>query len=195
MISYNKTFNQNVLDNLRLLIAQEFRNIPIRYDSVYRGNSFFHLTPRRDEIIELRSDGAIREYSILITYNEKERGRYVKNRSLDSRINIVERLKEIIRVNVASIDDFLYFVDSNGNNFLTSDSEELRILKRPILITSTDQFFITSDDKAFTVFPADFSYEWHNARLQSVNYDLERENANYLSASMEFLCVVEEVYA
>ena len=122
MISYNKTFNQNVLDNLRLLIAQEFRNIPIRYDSVYRGNSFFHLTPRRDEIIELRSDGAIREYSILITYNEKERGRYVKNRSLDSRINIVERLKEIIRVNVASIDDFLYFVDSGGNNFLTSDS-------------------------------------------------------------------------
>tara|TARA_X000001382_G_scaffold87970_2_gene62854 strand:+ start:1277 stop:1864 length:588 start_codon:yes stop_codon:yes gene_type:complete len=195
MISYNKTFNQNVLDNLRLLIAQEFRNIPIRYDSVYRGNSFFHLTPRRDEIIELRSDGAIREYSILITYNEKERGRYVKNRSLDSRINIVERLKEIIRVNVASIDDFLYFVDSGGNNFLTSDSEELRILKRPILITSTDQFFITSDDKAFTVFPADFSYEWHNARLQSVNYDLERENANYLSSSMEFLCVVEEVYA
>tara|TARA_R100001463_G_scaffold23977_4_gene57284 strand:- start:6977 stop:7564 length:588 start_codon:yes stop_codon:yes gene_type:complete len=195
MISYNKTFNQNVLDNLRLLIAQEFRNIPIRYDSVYRGNSFFHLTPRRDEIIELRSDGAIREYSILITYNEKERGRYVKNRSLDSRISIVERLKEIIRSNVASIDDFLYFVDSGGNNFLTSDSEELRILKRPILITSTDQFFITSDDKAFTVFPADFSYEWHNARLQSVNYDLERENANYLSASMEFLCVVEEVYA
>ena len=195
MISYNKTFNQNVLDNLRLLIAQEFRNIPIRYDSVYRGNSFFHLTPRRDEIIELRSDGAIREYSILITYNEKERGRYVKNRSLDSRINIVERLKEIIRVNVASIDDFLYFVDSGGNNFLTSDSEELRILKRPILITSTDQFFITSDDKAFTVFPADYSYEWHNARLQSVNYDLERENANYLSSSMEFLCVVEEVYA
>ena len=195
MISYNKTFNQNVLDNLRLLIAQEFRNIPIRYDSVFRGNSFFHLTPRRDEIIELRSDGAIREYSILITYNEKERGRYVKNRSLDSRINIVERLKEIIRVNVASIDDFLYFVDSGGNNFLTSDSEELRILKRPILITSTDQFFITSDDKAFTVFPADFSYEWHNARLQSVNYDLERENANYLSSSMEFLCVVEEVYA
>ena len=195
MISYNKTFNQNVLDNLRLLIAQEFRNIPIRYDSVYRGNSFFHLTPRRDEIIELRSDGAIREYQILITYNEKDRGRYVKNRSLDSRINIVERLKEIIRVNVASIDDFLYFVDSGGNNFLTSDSEELRILKRPILITSTDQFFITSDDKAFTVFPADFSYEWHNARLQSVNYDLERENANYLSSSMEFLCVVEEVYA
>jgi hypothetical protein len=195
MISYNKTFNQNVLDNLRLLIAQEFRNIPIRYDSVYRGNSFFHLTPRRDEIIELRSDGAIREYSILITYNEKERGRYVKNRSLDSRINIVERLKEIIRVNVASIDDFLYFVDSGGNNFLTSDSEELRILKRPILITSTDQFFITSDNKAFTAYPADFSYEWHNARLQSVNYDLERENSNYLSSSIEFLCVVEEVYA
>ena len=69
MITYNKTYNENVLDNLRLIVAQEFRNVPIRYDKVYRGNSFFQLTPLRDEIVELRSDGAIREYSILLTYN------------------------------------------------------------------------------------------------------------------------------
>ena len=106
MITYNKTYNENVLDNLRLLVAQEFRNIPIRYDKVYRGNSFFQLTPQRDEIVELRSDGAIREYSILLTYNEKERGRYTKKRSLDTRIDIIERLKEVLRTNVASIDEF-----------------------------------------------------------------------------------------
>ena len=45
MITYNKTYNENVLDNLRLLVAQEFRNVPIRYDNVYRGNVFFKLTP------------------------------------------------------------------------------------------------------------------------------------------------------
>tara|TARA_R100001244_G_scaffold46574_2_gene41644 strand:+ start:85 stop:672 length:588 start_codon:yes stop_codon:yes gene_type:complete len=195
MITYNKTYNENVLDNLRLLVAQEFRNIPIRYDKVYRGNAFFHLMPQRDEIVELRSNGAIREYSILLTYNEKEHGRYTKKRSLDGRINVIERLKEVLRVNVASIDEILNFVTSAGKYFLTSDGDQVRLIKRPILITSTDQFFITSNGLTFTVYPGAQSYEWHNARLQSVNYDLESEHPSYLTATVEFKCLVEEVYA
>lgn len=195
MITYNKTYNENVLDNLRLLVAQEFRNVPIRYDKVYRGNAFFQLIPQRDEIVELRSNGAIREYSILVTYNERERGRYTKKHSLDKRINVVERLKEVLRVNVASIDEVADFVTSAGRYFLTSDGDQVRLIKRPILITSTDQFFITSDGLAFTVYPADHSYEWHNARLDSVNYDLESEHPSYLTATIEFKCLVEEVYA
>jgi hypothetical protein len=195
MITYNKTYNENVLDNLRLLVAQEFRNVPIRYDKVYRGNAFFQLIPQRDEIVELRSNGAIREYSILVTYNERERGRYTKKHSLDKRINVVERLKEVLRVNVASIDEVANFVTSAGRYFLTSDGDQVRLIKRPILITSTDQFFITSDGLAFTVYPAGQSYEWHNARLDSVNYDLESEHPSYLTATIEFKCLVEEVYA
>jgi len=195
MITYNKTYNENVLDNLRLLVAQEFRNVPIRYDKVYRGNSFFQLTPQRDEIVELRSDGAIREYSILLTYNEKERGRYTKKRSLDTRIDIIERLKEVLRTNVASIDEFSSFITSAGENFITSDGDELRLIRRPILITSLDRFVIDANGLAFTVFPAANSYEWHNARLDSVNYDLESEHPSYLTATVEFKCLVEEVYA
>ena len=195
MITYNKTYNENVLDNLRLLVAQEFRNVPIRYDKVYRGNSFFQLTPQRDEIVELRSDGAIREYSILLTYNEKERGRYTKKRSLDTRIDIIERLKEVLRTNVASIDEFSNFITSAGRNFITSDGDELRLIRRPILITSLDRFVIDANGLAFTVFPASNSYEWHNARLDSVNYDLESEHPSYLTATVEFKCLVEEVYA
>lgn len=195
MITYNKTYNENVLDNLRLLVAQEFRNVPIRYDKVYRGNSFFQLTPQRDEIVELRSDGAIREYSILLTYNEKERGRYTKKRSLDTRIDIIERLKEVLRTNVASIDEFSNFITSTGKNFITSDGDELRLIRRPILITSLDRFVIDANGLAFTVFPAANSYEWHNARLDSVNYDLESEHPSYLTATVEFKCLVEEVYA
>lgn len=195
MITYNKTYNENVLDNLRLLVAQEFRNIPIRYDKVYRGNSFFQLTPQRDEIVELRSDGAIREYSILLTYNEKERGRYTKKRSLDTRIDIIERLKEVLRTNVASIDEFSNFITSAGRNFITSDGDELRLIRRPILITSLDRFVIDANGLAFTVFPEANSYSWHNARLDSVNYDLESEHPSYLTATVEFKCLVEEVYA
>ena len=195
MITYNKTYNENVLDNLRSLVAQEFRNVPIRYDKVYRGNSFFQLTPQRDEIVELRSDGAIREYSILLTYNEKERGRYTKKRSLDTRIDTIERLKEVLRTNVASIDEFSSFITSAGENFITSDGDELRLIRRPILITSLDRFVIDANGLAFTVFPAANSYEWHNARLDSVNYDLESEHPSYLTATLEFKCLVEEVYA
>ena len=195
MITYNKTYNENVLDNLRSLVAQEFRNVPIRYDKVYRGNSFFQLTPQRDEIVELRSDGAIREYSILLTYNEKERGRYTKKRSLDTRIDIIERLKEVLRTNVASIDEFSSFITSAGGNFITSDGDELRLIRRPILITSLDRFVIDANGLAFTVFPAANSYSWHNARLDSVNYDLESEHPSYLTATVEFKCLVEEVYA
>ena len=103
-------------------------------------------------------------------------------------------MKEVLRVNVASIDEFSYFITSAGRNFLTSDSEELRLIKRPLLITSLDQFVITSDGLAFTVYPADHSYEWHNARLDSVNYDLESEHPSYLTATVEFKCLVEEVY-
>ena len=195
MITYDKTYNENVLDNLRLIVAQEFRNVPIRYDKIYRGNAFFQLIPQRDEIVELRSNGAIREYSVLLTYNEKERGRYTKKRSLDTRIDVIERLKEVLRVNVASIDEISNFVTSAGKYFLTSAGEQLRLIKRPILITSTDQFFITSNGLAFTVYPAAQSYEWHNAILQSVNYDLESEHPSYLTATVEFKCLVEEAYA
>jgi len=195
MITYDKTYNENVLDNLRLIMAQEFRNVPIRYDKIYRGNAFFQLSPQRDEIVELRSNGAIREYSILLTYNEKERGRYTKKRSLDTRIDVIERLKEVLRVNVASIDEFSNYVTSAGKYFLTSDGDQVRLIKRPILITSTDQFFITSNGLSFTVYPGAQSYEWHNARLDSVNYDLESEHPSYLTATVEFKCLVEEAYA
>jgi len=195
MITYDKTYNENVLDNLRLIMAQEFRNVPIRYDKIYRGNAFFQLSPQRDEIVELRSNGAIREYSILLTYNEKERGRYTKKRSLDTRIDVIERLKEVLRVNVASIDEFSNYVTSAGKYFLTSDGDQVRLVKRPILITSTDQFFITSNGLSFTVYPGAQSYEWHNARLDSVNYDLESEHPSYLTATVEFKCLVEEAYA
>ncbi len=195
MITYDKTYNENVLDNLSLIMAQEFRNVPIRYDKIYRGNAFFQLSPQRDEIVELRSNGAIREYSILLTYNEKERGRYTKKRSLDTRIDVIERLKEVLRVNVASIDEFSNYVTSAGKYFLTSDGDQVRLVKRPILITSTDQFFITSNGLSFTVYPGAQSYEWHNARLDSVNYDLESEHPSYLTATVEFKCLVEEAYA
>ena len=195
MISYNKLFNKNVIENLEILLSQEFRNTKIRYDDNFKGKSFFVLKPQRDDIVELRTNGSIRQYTIDIIYYMKDVGVYNKQRSLDNRIDTVERLKELLRTNTASIEEFLYFIDSDGKDFLTSDTENLVILKRPILITSQEQFFITSDGRSFSVFPPLHTYQWHDATIESVNYETISSNPSYLLASMEFKCLVEEVYA
>tara|TARA_R100000149_G_C5773118_1_gene72601 strand:- start:6 stop:593 length:588 start_codon:yes stop_codon:yes gene_type:complete len=195
MIEFTRIYNQNVLDNLSLIINQEFENIPIRFDSTFRGNAFFQLTPQSDELIELRTDGAIREYGIQIRYYEKNYGIYTKRNKLDNRIKIIERLKELIRVNTASIVDILFFQTSDGKNLITSDSEIFNILRRPILVTTNDEFFITSDNEAFVVKPENLEYDWHNARLESVAYEQDEDNQRYLVGSVDFRCVVEEVYA
>ena len=195
MITFNRTYNQNVLDNLNLIIQQEFENIPIRFDSTFRGNAFFQLIPQSDELIELRTNGAIREYGLQIKYYEKNYGLYTKRRNLDNRVKIIERLKELIRINTASIVDVLFFQTSDAKNLLTSDGDQFTIFRRPLLITSDDSFFITSDNEAYAPKPEEIEYDWHNARLEAVVYEQDEENQRYLIGSVDFRCVVEEVYA
>ena len=195
MITFNRTYNQNVLDNLSLIIQQEFENIPIRFDSTFRGNAFFRLIPQSDELLELRTDGAIREYGLQIKYYEKNYGLYTKRRNLDNRVKIIERLKELIRINTASIVDVLFFQTSDAKNLLTSDGDQFTIFRRPLLITSDDSFFITSDSLALAPKPEEIEYDWHNARLESVVYEQDEGNQRYLVGSVDFRCVVEEVYA
>ena len=114
MIDFNKVYNKQVLDNLTLIMRQEFLKYPIRFDNKFIGNSFFKLTPLQDELVDLRTKGAIREYTIQITYNEKHRGRYTKGSGLNNRVRVIERLKEILRRNAASIDEFLQFTTADG---------------------------------------------------------------------------------
>ena len=62
-------------------------------------------------------------------------------------------------------------------------------------MTSDDAFFITSDNKAYAPKPEEIEYDWHNTRLESVVYEQDEENQRYLVGSVDFRCVVEEVYA
>ena len=195
MITYNKTLNSNVIENLTYLLNTEFEGTPIRYDDRFNGNQYFKITPIEDNVIDLRTDGVIREYSIEIQYTQKQVGRFTKRKSLDKRINTIERLKEILRQNTASVEEVLYLKDSAGKDFITSDDNNFVIIKRPILITSQDQYFITADPAAFTLESALQTYEWHQAQLDSVVYDVVSDRPNYLTATVEFKCLVEEVYA
>ena len=89
----------------------------------------------------------------------------------------------------------LYLKDSAGKDFITSDDNNFVIIKRPILMTSQDQYFLTADPAAYTVESALQTYEWHQAQLDSVVYDVVSDRPNYLTATAEFKCLVEEVYA
>lgn len=195
MITYNKTFNRNVLENLTGLLSDEFRNTPIVYTDQFKGNTYFTIMPIEDTVIDLRTSGAIREYTLEIKYFQKKGGRYTKNKDFDSRIDIIERLKEILRRNTASVEQFLYMITKDGEDFLTSDSSNFVILKRPYYKTNQEQFLITSNGLGFTAEPEVESYQFHNARLESVNYDTDSENPNYLSTTALFKCLVEEVYS
>lgn len=195
MITYNKTLNSNVIENLTYLLNTEFEGTPIRYDDRFNGNQYFKITPIEDNVIDLRTDGVIREYSIEIQYTQKHIGRFTKRKSLDKRINTVERLKEILRQNTASVEEVLYLKGSDGKDFITSDNNNFVIIKRPILMTSQGQYFLTADPAAYTVESALQTYEWHQAQLDSVVYDVISDRPNYLTATVEFKCLVEEVYA
>jgi len=195
MISFNKTFNSNVITNLTYLLNAEFEGTSIRYDDNFNGSQYFKLTPMEDNIVDLRTDGVLREYSIQIQYAQRQVGRYTKRKSLDKRINIVERLKEILRQNTASVEEILLLTTSDNKSFVTSDSNNFVIIKRPVLMTSQNQYFLTSDPAAFTLESPIQTYEWHQAQLDSVVYDIISDRPNYLTATAEFKCLVEEVYA
>ena len=176
-------------------MSDEFRNTPIVYTDQFKGNTYFTIMPIEDTVIDLRTSGAIREYTLEIKYFQKKGGRYTKNKDFDSRIDIIERLKEILRRNTASVEQFLYMITKDGEDFLTSDSSNFVILKRPYYKTNQEQFLITSNGLGFTAEPEVESYQFHNARLESVNYDTDSENPNYLSTTALFKCLVEEVYS
>lgn len=195
MISYNKTLNQNVLRSLTYLLYREFSSTAIRYDDTYNGNRYFRLTPIEDNVVDLRTSGVLREYLIEIKYAERQVGRYTKRKSLDKRINTIERLKEVLRQNTASVEEFMFFLDSDGKNFIDSDDKNFVIYNPPYLMTSVDEYFITADPLAYAVYPVPLSYEWHQAQLDSVVYDAISDRPNYLTATAEFKCLVEEVYA
>ena len=62
-------------------------------------------------------------------------------------------------------------------------------------MTSDDAFFITNEPKAFAPKPETIEYDWHNTRLESVVYSEDENNSRFLTGSVDFRCVVEEVYA
>ena len=169
MTTFNKIYNQTVLEDIEFIIDEEF-NIPIRYDNNFSGNSFFQIIPQGENLIERRSNGDIREYSILITYFEKSYGNYTKKDGLDNRVRVVERLKKLIRNNIDGVDDDIFFLTVNGKFFITSEGQPL------VPAGETD-------------------LDWHNARVESIEYSEDADNNRYLTGTVDFRCVVEEVHA
>lgn len=170
MTTYDKIYNSTIFEDIEFIINEEF-NLPVMYDGTYKGNAFFQITPQGEELVEIRTDGALREYSLEIKYFEKNYGTYNKRSGLDNRVRVIERLKKLVRNNITGVDDTVFFVTVNGLNFLTSNNLAL--------VPASD-----GDD-----------YDWHHARIESIEYDEDVDNNRYLTGTVDFRCVVEEVYS
>ena len=95
-ISYTNVIKTNVLDSLEKILEDEF-NLPVGYKNI--GNESISIMPQSDDLIELISNGQVRSYSILISYEMNKGGEFENN--MDHLSKRAERRKRLIHNNTA----------------------------------------------------------------------------------------------
>lgn len=95
-ISYTNVIKTNVLDSLEKILEDEF-NLPVGYKNT--GNESISIMPQSDDLIELISNGQVRSYSILISYEMNKGGEFENN--MDHLSKRAERCKRLIHNNTA----------------------------------------------------------------------------------------------
>ena len=95
-ISYTNVIKTNVLDSLEKILEDEF-NLPVGYKNI--GNESISIMPQSDDLVELISNGQVRSYSILISYEMNKGGEFENN--MDHLSKRAERCKRIIHNNTA----------------------------------------------------------------------------------------------
>ena len=95
-ISYTNVIKTNVLDSLEKILEDEF-NLPVGYKNI--GNESISIMPQSDDLIELISNGQVRSYSILISYEMNKGGEFENN--MDHLSKRAERCKRLIHNNTA----------------------------------------------------------------------------------------------
>ena len=128
-ISYENVFFDRCLENIHLLIANEF-NSPVYFDK-HEGNHSFLITPVEDALEESLASGQIRNFTAQISYELKAGGNYTKN-SVKQISEITERLKRLLYNNRnyndsgvvkfynGIIESVIYERDPDDNNILRS---------------------------------------------------------------------------
>jgi hypothetical protein len=126
-ISYENVFFDRCLENIHLLIANEF-NSPVYFDK-HEGNHSFLITPGEDVLEETVVNGQVRSLTTLISFELRAGGNYTKN-SVKQISETIERLKRLLYNNRnysesgvvkfynGIVDSVTYERDPDDNNIL-----------------------------------------------------------------------------
>lgn len=122
-IEYTNNIYTNIISPLDKLIQDEFEGVSITYDEP-NGNESFQILPTNDELLGMRGNGQVRDYSVQITYTYKQGAEYQKDVQLQHLANVAERLKRLIWNNTdgdnwfdGRVDSINYEQESEGEDY------------------------------------------------------------------------------
>jgi hypothetical protein len=106
MITYSNQIH-TVIDKVASIISTEMVGIPLGFDE-HRGNSSLLIIPNDDTIIDTLSNGQIREYGLIVSYELAITGQYSEN-NFKQISNVCEHIKKLFAPeNNATVTDFYF---------------------------------------------------------------------------------------
>ena len=106
MITYENEIH-TAIDKIASLLSTEMTGIPLSFDE-HRGNQSLLIVPDGDSVVEIMSNGQVREYTILISYELATTGHYSEN-NFKQISNVVEHIKRLFAPdNNSSVTDYFF---------------------------------------------------------------------------------------
>ena len=168
-----KPNHRRMLDALTDIISTEFTGTPVYYEDPERFKSrsaqFFSLIPGDSSMVQAYSGGSLREYQVSIRY-------YLRKPRLDNyRTNVFDFMADRGERLIRLINNKTKYEDSI-NSFSELDFN----------------FGVLAD-----VFSSIVTYRWHNARIDSIDYNPSRsgreDKRDLQIFEADFLCNVMEL--
>ena len=202
MIAHSEQF-KDFTKGLNVLLAGEFK-LPVYFDRGFsqRRSMYFSIEPISSDIVELRTESQVREFTANIKLYWHRGGNRFGERANHQKImntvnKIVERAKQLLANNASYTVDYTH---SFGEWNKTFSQEEKQFVFPKFALTTT----FSQDSTAFgsaTRISRDYIYFrdtlWYDGKINSVDYDPPRNDtenrSDLIMALMAYSTKVEDV--
>ena len=202
MIAHSEQF-KDFTKGLNVLLAGEFK-LPVYFDRGFsqRRSMYFSIEPISSDIVELRTESQVREFTANIKLYWHRGGNRFGERANHQKImntvnKIVERAKQLLANNASyTVDNTPSFGEWNK----TFSQEEKQFVFPKFALTTTFSQFSTVFGSA-TRISRDYIYFrdtlWYDGKINSVDYDPPRNDtenrSDLIMALMAYSTKVEDV--
>lgn len=202
MISHSEQF-KDFTKGLNTLLSSEFK-VPVYFDRGFnfRRSMYFSIEPLGSNIVELRSDSQVREFTALIKFYWHRGGNRFGERANHQKVmntvnKIVERSKQLLTNNAFyTIDNTPSFSELNKT---FSQEDRIFVFPKFALTTTFTQDPVTFGANTRTY--RDYIYfrdsKWYDGKINSVDYNPPRNDtenrSDLIMASMSYSTLIEDV--